>query len=329
MELLCGAGFASGKEIYVFFAQFKGLGVVGAVFSSIIIGSIIYKTFRICKIKNIKSNNDFINEISKSKNEKIYKFNKALLKNIINIFLLFTFFTMMAGFCSYFKQEFNISIIISGVIVAVCVYIVFLRDIEGIMKVCSVIIPALIIITVAIVFTKPLSINLERTANEIFPSFTMAILYASYNGILLIPIIISASKFVKNEKSNKIIAIVSSLIIGVLALGIINLISAKDVKNFDLPVAKVLEKNALEGALYSVVLVIAIFSSALSAGYGVICNIKNRKTYKKVALAMCALGIAASYIGFGNLVSILYPLFGLVSIIQVILIEKYYRSIAK
>lgn len=127
---------------------------------------------------------------------------------------------------------------------------------------------------------------------------------------------------------NKIVTVISVIIIIVLSLGLMNLMYEKTgIESLDLPVAKILESNPFEDALYSVVLVIAIFSSALSSGYGVIVNIKNRRTYKKVAILLCVTGIAVSHIGFGNLVMILYPIFGAISIIEILLIERYYRKI--
>ena len=111
-------------------------------------------------------NNKFIDEISKCKNEKTYKFNKIILKNTINIFLILSFFIMVAGFSSYFKQEFKIPIIISSSVIGIIIYIIFLNDIEGIMKINEKIIPILIIILVYIIIKSPIEIIKENVNIE-------------------------------------------------------------------------------------------------------------------------------------------------------------------
>ena len=81
--------------------------------------------------------------------------------------------------------------------------------------------------------------------------------------------------------------------------------------------------------LYAIVIVVAIFTSAISAGYGVLENVKGRNKYKKIALVICLLEIPISYIGFGKLVEAVYPTFGVIGILQITLILKTTNAIAK
>ena len=333
MELLYGAGFASGKEIYVFFAKFGIYGIVGAIISAILTGNIIYKTIKIVKKYNIESNNKFIDEVSKSKNNKIQKINKKFLKSTINIFLVISFFIMMAGFSSYFKQRFNIQIIVSSLIMSIILYITFLNNIEGIMKINEVVIPILLIILTYLIVKTPINMqtNLIKVEpiSQLFQEIVMAIIYASYNSVLLIPIIISVNKYMKSNKEIKKIEIFITIIIIALSIGMMNIIwnSDIDIESVDLPIIKILERNEIEENLYSLVLIIAIFTSAVSAGYGFLENIKNRRQYKKIAILMCLAGIVIAHIGFGKLVEFLYPLFGLIGVFQIILIEREYKKI--
>ena len=43
---LIGAGFASGKEVYIFFNKYGSLGLLGVVLSGIFISIVIYKGLR-------------------------------------------------------------------------------------------------------------------------------------------------------------------------------------------------------------------------------------------------------------------------------------------
>ena len=69
---MIGAGFASGKEVYVFFAQYKIMGLIGAVVSSIITAIVIYATLKISKNYQIENNNKFVDIISKMRPAKMY-----------------------------------------------------------------------------------------------------------------------------------------------------------------------------------------------------------------------------------------------------------------
>lgn len=70
--------------------------------------------------------------------------------------------------------------------------------------------------------------------------------------------------------------------------------------------------------IYGMLILIAIFTTAISAGYGFLNNItKDKKNYLKGALIICTTSIFAGQIGFSNLISFLYPVFGYLGILQI------------
>ena len=326
-----GAGFASGKEINEFFAKFGIYGIVGSIVSSALTGIIIYMTTMVVKKYNIETNNEFIDRLSSGKSKKITNCTKKILKNIINVFLIISFFIMVAGFSAYFKQQYEIPLAISSGIIGVILYFTFLNNIEGIMKINTITIPVLIFILIYLIVKPTGPINLENIniENNFIKAMVMSISYASYNSIILIPIIISLNKHLKDKKQIKSICYIIVAIIATLSVGLIKIIltSNLNIENVELPIIKILEKNKIEQLLYSLVLIIAIFTSAVSAGYGFLENIKNARIYKKIAWLLCILGIASSYIGFGKLVVLLYPIFGIVGVLQIILIVRHYKKI--
>ena len=96
--------------------------------------------------------------------------------------------------------------------------------------------------------------------------------------------------------------------------------STINLKNVDIPIVAII-KHKFEKYLYCIGIESAIFTSAVSAGYGVLENI-SEKNLKKTSAIMCLLGIPIAYIGFGNLVNALYPVLGTIGIIEIILILK-------
>lgn len=330
---IIGAGFASGKEIYIFFKVFGRLGIIGIIVSTILTGLTIYCVIYISKKKFITDNENFLDTISNNKIDLIQKTTKMILKNIINAFLIISFFIMVAGWSAYFKQKYGIAIFITAGIMGILLYFTFLNNIDGIMKISSYIVPILIVIILIIAY-KNIEIfdNIAclQTQTSVWYVILNAIIYSSYNSIMLIPILISVSETVKNKKEIKIITIITSIILLILSICIFKILNLAqfDINNVELPILEILSGSIVQENLYSIVVIIAIFTTAVSAGYGFLENIKEKAKYKKVAGLICLLAIPISYLGFGKLINIMYPLFGAIGMYQIILIFKQY-SIAK
>ena len=88
-----GAGFASGQEIYSFFNAYNANGLLGIVVSSILLGIIIYKVLKRANKYNLKNYNELLEHMNVP--SKI----KQVFSIIINLFLLISFYIMVAGTC--------------------------------------------------------------------------------------------------------------------------------------------------------------------------------------------------------------------------------------
>lgn len=137
---LIGAGFASGQEIYTFFFSFGCKGMIGIIISSILIGITIYKTLKIIQKNNVGNYKEFLNYLIKSK--KI----QEIINVIVNIFILASFYIMMAGFGAYLQQELNLNNIVGSGILAILCLIIFKTNIKGFVKINEILIPILILV---------------------------------------------------------------------------------------------------------------------------------------------------------------------------------------
>ena len=134
-----GQDLLRGKEIYIFFGQYNINGILGIVVSSILMGLIIYKTLNLAKENNINEYKELLKQISK--NEKL----NQIIYIIINIFLLISFYIMVAGFSAYFSQELGIPNIVGSIIIVILCYFIFMGNIKRIIKINEYLIPILII----------------------------------------------------------------------------------------------------------------------------------------------------------------------------------------
>ena len=320
---LIGAGFASGQEIYIFFYSHGIYGLVGILISSILIGVIINKSLKIILNNDIVTYREFLDVIIKKKNNF-----KGLINITINAFILVTFFIMIAGFGAYFEQQLGINKIIGSILLSLLCYIVFLKSINGVVKVNEIIVPILIIFIVYIGIKMLGVVNileirkytLNLTGNN-YMYILESILYSSYNSILLIPVMITLKQYVKERRTIKYISFLTIIIVSVLAMIIYIILSKVDVniQNLEMPAVYTVSKlSKILSAIYGFIILSSIFTTAISLGNSFLQNIaKNKKSYQQKAAIMCITSVIISQIGFSNLVNILYPIFGYLGLIQI------------
>ena len=80
------------------------------------------------------------------KNERLKEFANA----VINIFILVSFYIMIAGFGAYLEQEINLNSILGSSILAILCFILFKTNINGIVKINEILIPILIVVVLGI-----------------------------------------------------------------------------------------------------------------------------------------------------------------------------------
>ena len=132
----------------------------------------------------------------------------------------------------------------------------------------------------------------------------------------------------KEKKDIARVSKICSAILVILAMCVLLLVLKADVdiSKIELPtvyVASQLGKIYRYG--YGAVILAAIFTSAISAGYAILENkVQDKRKYKKSAFLLCASSLVVSKIGFSSLVNTLYPVFGILGMIEIVLIVKHH-----
>ena len=313
-----------GQEIYLFFYRFGTKGLLGIIICNIIMAIIIYKTLKILYENNINTYKNFLDKIF-LENEKL----SNITNIIINVFLCATFFIMISGFGTYLSQAFRMNQIIGSSILALISYIVFLRKIESFAKINNMVIP--ILITIILIIGIINIVNLKKINNNIYLDksyfwILQAILYASYNLVLVEPVLVNLKQFLKNKKQILKISIGVGIIMTILATLEFLLLTNVDVnfKNLEMPLVYVVEKTFPRFTyLYGIIILIAIFTTAVSVGISFLNNIsKNKKSFPQKAEILCISSVIISQISFSKLVEYLFPLFGFLGLLQMIFILK-------
>ena len=97
---------------------------------------------KIIKYENIQNYDEFLKNLIR--NKKIKDFADIL----INIFILISFYIMIAGFGAYLEQELHINSILGSGILSIICYFIFQSNLKGVVKVNQFLIPILIVVIV-------------------------------------------------------------------------------------------------------------------------------------------------------------------------------------
>lgn len=329
---MIGAGFASGKEMYLFFFSYGIEGIVGIALSCSIVGLIIYKTLKILNmnkvnIKNVNTYRDFLDILIKEKNGKKYDKIKDFINSTINMLILITFFIMIAGFGAYFEQQFGINSIIGSAILATLCFIIFMTSVKGVVKANEVLVPILIIFLIIIGILNLKEINLLELENYVIrvnnSSYILsAVLYSSYNCIFLIPVLVTLKRYIVNKRQILLGAVISTFIMILLSM-MVYLILVRvdvDITKLEMPAVYVVSNMFyILRYIYGFIILGSIFTTSISLGTSFLQNTaKNKKSYTQIGGIMCITAVLISKIGFSNLVSLLYPIFGYLGLLQIV-----------
>ena len=315
----------------IFFYSYGVNGIFGIIISSLLMGLIIYKVLEMINKYSVLNYDEFMDLVINKTFKQKYLNIKKIFGIIINIFILITFFIMIAGFGAYFEQSLGINHFIGSSVLAILCFLVFMSNVKGLVKVNEFLIPVLIGLIVLVGLLNFSHLNYVEFTNNLVENkksgwLIDAILYCSYNSILLIPSIITLNGYIKKRKSNIAITILTILIVIILSITLFSILGNvnTDIANVEMPVVYVVEKlfSSLK-YVYGFVIISSIFTTSISLGTSFLNNVcKNKKSFTQIALIMCIISVLVSNFGFANLVNLLYPIFGYLGIIQIIYILK-------
>ena len=95
-----------------------------------------------------------------------------------------------------------------------------------------------------------------------------------------------------------------------------------DISNLEMPAVYVVSHMfKILKIAYGFIILGSIFTTAISLGTSYLQNVsKSKKSYTQIAVFMCITSVLVSKIGFSNLINSLYPIFGYLGIVQILLI---------
>ena len=312
--LVIGAGFASGREILEFFNLKNNHDITGIVFSGILFSFIAYVIM--LKAKKLETDNfyDFTERVS----GKIGYY----IKTFMFLYMFAGFFVMLSAGGSLWSMEFGIDKKYGILFLTVICFLVLIYGEKGIVALNIILVPLMIvgIILICVFSLINSAVPTISIIKEVKNNFLIsALCYVSYNTINAGAVLVPASKDA-NEKQIKISAVLSGAILGSLILIVwmtINLYFGKVLES-EFPMYDIAIKHGdiLRYAYFSV-LFMAICTTAVSSGFGVLSafNIKKRSDRVLKTAVLCLLSAPFASLKFSSLVANVYSAFGFIGFV--------------
>ncbi|KOF56175.1 MULTISPECIES: YkvI family membrane protein [Clostridium] len=328
---IVGAGLASGQEISQFFTIYGNKSFLGLVICTllyIVLGNIIIKLSKNFKLNSYK--------------ELISLVSPGILGNIITIivsfFMLSSAAIILAGSGSLLAEFFKIPKLFGTIIMITCTLFVLFRNTAGIIEINSIIVPILItVISLVFILYFLFSNNIEPIHASQFIVYKKnwlisSILYSAFNILCCSGVLVPLST---EKEYSSFIHLILGIALGSLALllisSMINLMLILNLPytlKYEIPLLYI---SSRFGKMIQFILLITIWCEMLSTEisdiYSIAKSIENsflKFSYKKSIIIVIIIALPISQIGFKNLISVLYPAFGVVSVFFMIQCSYFY-----
>lgn len=324
-----GAGFASGKELVNFFVRHGLSGIFG-----MLISGILFSFIGLCVLKIV-----YENKISDYHSFSACIFGNrlgAVFEWLVCAFLLILFSAMISAGGEISHTVFNISRFKGEIILSILCFITFLFELNGFIDINTFLAPILVvggIITGLYIFFNPVSEACESVFNISFldsvKEFSLsesflasAFIYVSYNLITAVTVLVSMKELILSKKVFKYGAVGGGFCVCLLGIAIsMPLFSAGEkIFSAQMPILNMVLNYSLLKYIYVVILLSAVFTTALANGFSLIQNFGSKKNFIKLFLPLW--GILMAQIGFSNFIEKIYPVFGVLGIFECFMIVR-------
>ncbi|TCN27713.1 YkvI family membrane protein [Mesobacillus foraminis] len=318
-----GAGFATGREIVEFFSRFGFIGLIGILMSGYLFIFMGSKLMRIAAQIGASSYEQF--------NE--YLFGK-LLGRIINIIMLL----MLVGVCSVmlsgagavFEEQLGIPKN-AGIFITIGFSIaVMIVGLKGLFAVNAFVVPLMIAFSFILLF---LSVQLPDFTSKVlfipmaedgWKSVVSPFIYTAFNLSLSQAVLVPVAAEIKDDSTVKWGGILGGIALTLILLaGHLTLVMLPNLESYEIPMATIM-KNLASGLYWVFILIIygEIFTSVIGNIFGLERQVRKYVPVPSLVIVSSIFIICyfISRIHYSTLLSYLYPLFGYISLVFIVLL---------
>lgn len=320
-----GAGFATGQEIIQFFTRYGRVAVVTIMIATILFIWLGTKLMILANRLKARSYEDVNVALFGPKvGQYVSLFTLVVLTCVNSV--------MLAGAGAVFNEHFNIHYQTGLLITIVASFLIINRGMNAILQLNSIVVPTMLIFTSFIMwdtFNQPNTLHgiMMITDQPVYAAIVSAILYGAFNLAMAQAVLVPLGTSVPDERIIRLGGWVGGILIGVMLIcGHMALsIQMPGVTQFDIPMGQIAYGLGTAVQLIYIILIFSeIFSTFVADIYGVTLQLKHRLSLhpKLITAFIMLFCFILSQFGFKPLVAILYPIFGLLSVIWMVLLIR-------
>ncbi|MBP1949451.1 YkvI family membrane protein [Virgibacillus litoralis] len=318
-----GAGYASGRELWQFFGHESGLAILlFTLFFSICCNVIMNVSYE-------KQSTDYLPVLRDIVGVKLTK----LYDVMIFLYLFTTTVVMIAG-SGATGQAFNFSYWWGVLVIAVCLIILFLKDISGLLVMNQVILPLLLggLLYILLIFTMDQELSMFSHLSE-QRNWTAAFPFTALNILPLIAVLGAIGNKVRSKQEIWIASLGSGLILGTISFIYNNSLIqiADELLLYEIPLFAILKHYPFGMLIFmSILLWFAIFTTAAAGVLGIVSRLQSiikMPIWLLVILILVAM-IPLTTLGFSTLISYIYPVYGILNlyVLTRLLLYPYWKK---
>ncbi|WP_270238460.1 hypothetical protein [Rothia kristinae] len=322
--LVVAAGFATGQELIQYFLSFGAIGILGALISGAVMtvaGAVVLQVGSYFLAKDHR-------KVFRSVSHPVVA---VFLDVAVTLTLFSVGFVMLAGSGATLEQQFGLPAWVGSLIMVALVMLTGLLDVDKVSRIISSVAPV-IILAVLVAFIWSLAhvpgdlgalSQLGRTQESpVHPWWVSALNYTGMNLMVGVSMSLVIGGAEPSPKEAGWGGLIGGLIFTALLLmnATTLFFTLDEVGDVQVPVLKVFDHIS---PVFSTVMVWIIFLMVYNTAIGMFYALGRRLTaayprrYPWVFLTVCAIGYAVSFVGFGTLMSSVYPVIGYVGLVLI------------
>ncbi|MFY9173934.1 MAG: hypothetical protein WAO24_01105 [Peptococcia bacterium] len=320
---IVGAGFASGQEIFKFFGIFGSKGILGALLAGLLLAFYGFQIVRTSALMRLDSYEQYLVYLFGSRKAK-------LMDGLIGFFLLCGFAVMLVAGGSLFNQLWGWHPAVGFILNAVILYVIMLVGVKGMLWLNTVLIPFLVVASIIVAALSLTGGSQPDVIQELKSQFLInnwllgSLLYVSYNVVLGMVVLVTLGDIAYKGGSGG--AVLGGVVLGVMAafLALALKWNFVHVQAYDVPLLALagLQANWL-AKCYSLVLWVAIITTALGNGLGLVQRLRSNFPIPLPIVIALPFLPAIALLGWplGRAVGLIYPLMGYLGFVLIIAIS--------
>ncbi|MCM3626551.1 hypothetical protein M3194_04130 [Paenibacillus glycanilyticus] len=314
---IVGAGFATGQEILQFFTRFGYWGTLTIAVATALFIWLGGKMMIIASDIGAKSYEDLNIALF---GEKYGKW----ISHFMLLILLGVTAVMLAGAGTIFYENWNISYQSGLIITIAACYFLLRKGMKAILTVNAIVVPIMLLFTVLIMldtFQTPESSRFITisTDHSVWAAWASPFLYTAFNLSMAQAVLVPLGAEIRDRKTIVLGSWIGGIGIGIMLLaGHIALsVHMPGIQQFAIPMGGIAKQlGHVVQYIYIFLIFAEIFTTLIADIYGLTLQLQERLKWSRPVLTFGVLAFCfvASQIGFGPLLSTLYPIFGLISL---------------